>query len=223
MAHIIKNIERPSRELLDSISKFAPATLHEAQGRSGALHSRIKPIYPGMRAAGPAITVRCHPGDNLMLITAISLARAGDILVVSAGDQPEQGGFGEVLATACLAKGIVGLVTDASVRDGSAIHKRGFNVFSYGLCVKGTVKETLGAINHPIVIGGVMVNPGDFVSADDDGVVVVPRDRIVEVTKSSAEREEKEAQVMAALEQGGDVLELSGMGKVLATKGVTSA
>src|SRR5215471_21860731 len=129
MVHVITSITRPSAELVREISQYAPATLHEAQGRTGALTSRIKPIYPGMRACGPAFTVSCHPGDNMMLITAISLAKPGDVLIVSAGDHPEQGGFGEVLATACVAKGIVGLVTDAGVRDGSAIHRRGFNVF----------------------------------------------------------------------------------------------
>ncbi|CAH1672913.1 4-carboxy-4-hydroxy-2-oxoadipate aldolase/oxaloacetate decarboxylase [Chelatococcus asaccharovorans] len=223
MAHVIRNFERPAAELVERIKQFPPSTLHEAQGRSGALTSRIKPIYPGMRACGPAFTVSCHPGDNMMLITAISLASPGDILVVSAGDHPEQGGFGEVLSTACMAKGIVGLVTDAGVRDGPAIHARGFNVFCYGLCMKGTVKETLGFINHPIVIGGVAVRPGDIVSADDDGVVVVPWETIADVTAKSRAREDKEAEVMKALEAGGDILELSGIGKVLQAKGCAFA
>jgi len=218
MANIVRNIERPRPELLDAISRFSPATLHEASGRRGALHSRIKPIYPGMQASGPAITVSCHPGDNLMLISAINLAHPGDVLVVSAGDQPEQGGFGEVLATACLAKGIAALVTDASVRDGPAIRRRGFNVFAYGLCVKGTVKETLGTINQRIHLGGVTVDPGDFVSADDDGVVVVPKHLIADVARISAQREDKEAVIMARLEQGGDIMELSGMDKILSAK-----
>jgi 4-hydroxy-4-methyl-2-oxoglutarate aldolase len=221
MVHVVRSFERPSAAAVKEISQYAPSTLHEAQGRKGALTSRIKPIYPGMRACGPALTVSCHPGDNLMLITAISLAQPGDVLIVSAGDHPEQGGFGEVLTTACMAKGIVGLVTDAGVRDGPAIHKRGFNVFCYGLCMKGTVKETLGTINQPIVIGGIAVNPGDIVSADDDGVVIVPKDNIAAVVKSSAEREAKEANVMKALEAKGDILELSGMGKVLAAKNCT--
>lgn len=218
MVHIIRAIERPGADALAAISKFTPATLHEAQGRSGALTARIKPTYPGMRAAGPAITARCHPGDNIMLITAISLAKPGDVLVVAAGDQPEQGGFGEVLATACKAKGIVGLVTDAGTRDGPAVRDLGFNVFCYGLSIKGTVKETLGSINQPIVIGGVTIHPGDFVSADDDGVVVVPKANLLEVAKASQAREDKEAEVMRKLREGGDILELSGMKQVLAAK-----
>lgn len=223
MAHVIRNFERPATELLEQIKPFPPSTLHEAQGRSGALTSLIKPIYPGMRACGPAFTVSCHPGDNMMLITAISLAKPGDVLIVSAGDHPEQGGFGEVLSTACMAKGIVGLVTDAGVRDGPAIRARGFNVFCYGLSMKGTVKETLGTINHPIVIGGVLVRPGDIVSADDDGVVIVPQENIADVCAKSQAREDKEAEVMKALEAGGDILELSGIGKVLQSKNCTFA
>jgi 4-hydroxy-4-methyl-2-oxoglutarate aldolase len=218
MVHVIRSIERPSTDEVNAISRFTPATLHEAQGRTGALTSRIKPIYPGMHACGPALTAKCHPGDNIMLITAISLAQPGDVLVVSAGDHPEQGGFGEVLATACKSKGIVGLVTDAGVRDGPAIRQLGFNVFCYGLCMKGTVKETLGTINQPIVIGGVAIHPGDIVSADDDGVVVVPKTTIAGVVKESAARDEKEAQVMKALRERGDILELSGMKQVLAAK-----
>lgn len=223
MVHVIRSIERPSLDEVNAISRFTPATLHEAQGRTGALTARIKPIYPGMRACGPAITAKCHPGDNIMLITAISLAQPGDMLVVSAGDHPEQGGFGEVLATACKAKGIVGLVTDAGVRDGPAIRQLGFNAFCYGLCMKGTVKETLGTVNQPIVIGGVAINPGDIVSADDDGVVVVPKGTIAAVVKSSAARDEKEAGVMKALREKGDILELSGMKKILAAKNCTWA
>ena len=222
MAHITTKIERPSRDLIDKIAAYAPSTLHEAQGRSGALTSRIKPIYPGMRACGPALTAQCQIGDNMMLIAAINQAQPGDVLVVSAGDNPEQGGFGEVLTTACMAKGIVALVTDAGVRDGPAIRQRGFNVFSYGLCMKGTVKETLGSVNQPIVIGGVLINPGDLISADDDGVVVVPKANIAAVTAASAAREDKEASIMKALEAGGDILELGGLGKVLAAKGCTT-
>jgi 4-hydroxy-4-methyl-2-oxoglutarate aldolase len=223
MTHIIRSFERPRAELVAEISRFGPATLYEAQGRIGAVDSRIKPIYPGMQACGPALTVSCHPVDNMMLIAAIGLAQKGDILVVSAGDRPQQGGFGEVLTAACMAKGVAALVTDAGVRDGTAIRARGFPVFSLGLSVKGTVKETLGTINHPVVIGGVAVTPGDIVSADDDGVVIVRKADISEVTRLSAAREEKEAKLMKAVAEGGDVLELTGIGAILAAKGCTYA
>ena len=195
MAHITTTVNRPDAELIKAIQPYAPATLHEAQGRTGALAARIKPIYPGMRACGPAFTVKCHPGDNLMLITAISLAQPGDILVVSASDHAEQGGFGEVLTTACMAKGIAALVTDGSVRDGAAIHKLGFPVFSAGLCVKGTVKETLGFINQPVVLGGQLIHPGDIISGDDDGVVVVRMDPLA-LAEACARREADEAKLI---------------------------
>ena len=174
-----------------------------------------------MRACGPALTISCHPGDNIMLITAITLAQPGDMLVVSAGDHTEQGGFGEVLATACKAKGIAGLVLDASVRDGPAVRDIGFNVFSYGLCMKGTVKETLGTINQPIVIGGIAIRPGDIVSADDDGVVVVPKENIADVCGKSEARDAKEAGFMKKLAAGANVLELIGLDKVLQAKNCT--
>jgi 4-hydroxy-4-methyl-2-oxoglutarate aldolase len=221
MAHITTTVDRPSRELVKSIQPYAPATLHEAQGRLGALSSHIKPIYPGMRACGTAFTVQCHPGDNLMLITAISLAQPGDVLVVSASGHAEQGGFGEVLTTACMARGIVALVTDGSVRDGAAIHKLGFSVFSAGLCIKGTVKETLGTINQPIVLGGQLINPGDIVSGDDDGVVVVRKADIATVVKASAEREAHEAIVMEKLRNGANMLDLSGLETVLKARNCT--
>jgi 4-hydroxy-4-methyl-2-oxoglutarate aldolase len=219
MVHIVRSIQRPSAALVSAIGQYSPATLHEVQGRLGAVDSRIKPTYPGMRACGPALTVSCHAADNIMLIAAIGLASPGDVLVVAAGDRPQQGGFGEVLATACMAKGIVALVTDAGTRDGAAVRDRGFNVFCYGLSVKGTVKETLGTVNHPIVLGGVLIRPGDIVSADDDGVVVVEQERIADVTRLSAEREAKEAKMMQALTEGADVLELTGIGKILEAKG----
>jgi 4-hydroxy-4-methyl-2-oxoglutarate aldolase len=223
MVHIIRSFNRPPETVVKEIAKFSPATLHEAQGRRGALDSRIKPIGSGMRACGPAVTAQCPPGDNLMLQAAISVARPGDVLVVSAGNHTEQGGFGEVLTTACLARGIAGLVTDAGVRDGLAIKKLGFPVFCLGSCMKGTVKETLGTVNQPVVIGGVWVRPGDLVSADDDGVVIVRQEEAAEVAARAREREEKEARFMQALRNGANVLEVLGMDKVLAAKGCTYA
>jgi 4-hydroxy-4-methyl-2-oxoglutarate aldolase len=222
MTHVIRNFTRPDRSLVEQIAKFAPSTLHEAQGRRGALDSHIKPIYPGMAACGTAITAQCHPGDNLMLQVAISLAKPGDILVVAAANA-EQGAFGEVLATACKAKGIVGLVTDGGVRDGQAMLRMGFPVFSPGLCMKGTVKETLGTVNQPVVIGGILVRPGDILAADDDGVVLVLPEEAAEVARKSDEREAKEARFMEALRKGSDVLETLGMDKVLVAKKCTFA
>jgi 4-hydroxy-4-methyl-2-oxoglutarate aldolase len=202
MPHVVRSFERPDPEHVAALAKFPPATLHEAQGRRGAVDSRIKPVAPGMRFCGPALTAACHIGDNLMVFEAISLAQPGDVLVVSAGNNAEQGGFGEVLATACLARSIAAFVVDAGVRDGSALRTLGLPVFSLGLCIKGTAKDTLGTINHPIVFGGEWIRPGDIIAGDDDGLVVVRKEEIQQVTKASAAREEEEARLMDSLRSG---------------------
>ena len=221
MPHVIRNIARPSKDLIAKVGAFTPATLHEAQGRRGALESRIKPIYSGMKFFGPALTVRCHPGDNMMLQLAISLAQPGDVLVVASGSDGEQGGFGEVLTTWCEARGVAALVTDGGVRDGLAIREHGFPVFCPGLCIKGTVKETLGTVNHPIVLGGVTIRPGDILCGDDDGVVLVLPEEAEQVAAQSQAREDKEAAFMKKLATGANALELFGVDKVIAAKGCT--
>jgi 4-hydroxy-4-methyl-2-oxoglutarate aldolase len=201
MQHVRRTFHRPSEQDVQAIANFSPATIHEAQGKRGALDHRIKPISPGMRLCGPATTAQCHIGDNLMIFEAINLAKPGDVLVVSAGNNPEQGGFGDVLAAACIGRGIVGLVVDAGVRDGRGLRAIGFPVFSLGLCMKGTSKDTLGTINHPIVIGGQLVRPGDIVSADDDGVVVCD-ENIPELVKACRARDEHEEHMMALHRKG---------------------
>lgn len=202
MAHVYRSFTRPPQATLAEVAKFAPATLHEAQGRRGALDARIKPVAPGMKFCGPALTASCHIGDNLMIFQALALAEPGDVIVLSAGNNLEQGGFGEVLCTAFKAKGVAGFVVDAGVRDGAALRAMGFPVFSLGLSMKGTVKETLGTINQPITIGGELIRPGDIVAGDDDGVVVVRHEEALEVAKASFEREEKEAKAMERFRSG---------------------
>lgn len=219
MVHIIKNIKRPTADVLDAVAEFPPATLHEAQGRTGALDGRIKPIFPGMQFCGPAVTVRCTPGDNLMVQAAISIAQPGDVIVVDAGDSPEQGPFGEVLATAAKARGVAAMVFNCGVRDAPAIRKLGLPVFSVGLSIKGTVKETLGEVNHPVVVGGVHIEPGDVVCGDDDGVVRVRAAEAATIADKSREREAKEARFMERLRNGENVLEVLGMDRVLTAKG----
>ncbi|WP_417604933.1 4-carboxy-4-hydroxy-2-oxoadipate aldolase/oxaloacetate decarboxylase [Primorskyibacter flagellatus] len=219
MTHIIRNIVRPSPEQQKMAAEFPPATLHEAQARRGAIDHSIRPIYNGMTVCGPAVTVTCAPGDNLMLIAALDVCQPGDVLVVSAGGLREQGGFGEVLSTACMAKGIAGLVIDACVRDGEAIHKLGFPVFATGLAMQGTVKETLGTVNAPIVLGGIYIEPGDIISGDDDGLVVVRKDDIEETCRESRTRDNKEAVMMHKLREGANMLELTGLRSVLEKKG----
>ncbi len=196
MAHVRRSFARPSKADLDAIGQFSPATIHEAQGKLGALDHNIKPIKPGLKICGPAITAKCHIGDNLMIFEAINLARPGDVLVVSAGENPAQGGFGDVLAAACIGKGIIGLVIDASVRDGAGLRATGFPIFSLGLCIKGTSKDTLGTINHPVVVGGELITPGDIIVGDDDGVVVVRGNDVQALARACQKREDDEAKLI---------------------------
>jgi len=218
MVHIKDIPQRPSPQEVKDLSVFSAATIHEAQGRKGALSSRIKPVDNRMQLCGPAFTVMCAPRDNIMLQLAIHYAKAGDIIVVSAGEYEEAGSFGDVLANACLAKGIGGLVTDTGVRDTMRLRELGFPVFSLSVCIKGTVKETLGKLNEPIVIGGALVFPGDIIFGDADGVVVVRREEAAQVAKLSKQREEAEEGYIAQYKAGKSVIEVSKLEAVLKAK-----
>lgn len=221
MTHIKKMPVRPSAAEVAALAKFSPATIHEAQGRRGALSSRIKPVDYRMKLCGPAFTVRCAPRDNIMLQLAINYAQPGDIIVVSGGEYEEAGAFGDVLANACLAKGIGGLVTDSGVRDSLQLRELGFPVFSLSVCIKGTVKETLTSTNDPIVVGGELIHPGDIIVGDADGLVVVRREEALEVAKLSQAREDAEAGYIAAYKAGKSVVEVSKLEAVLKAKGLT--
>jgi 4-hydroxy-4-methyl-2-oxoglutarate aldolase len=205
---------------VEALARFSPATLHEAQGRRGALSSRIKPVDYRMRLCGPAFTVRCAPRDNIMLQLAINYAQPGDIIVVSGGEYEEAGSFGDVLANACLAKGIGGLVTDSGVRDSLQLRELGFPVFSLSVCIKGTVKETLTSTNDPVVVGGELIHPGDIIVGDADGLVVVRREEALEVARLSQAREDTEAEYIAAYKAGKSVIEVSKLEPVLKAKGL---
>jgi 4-hydroxy-4-methyl-2-oxoglutarate aldolase len=220
MIHIKKIAERPSPEDIAAVAKFSPATIHEAQGRRGALSSRLKPVDYRMKLCGPAFTVKCAPRDNIMLQLAINYANPGDIVVVSAGEYEEAGSFGDVLANACLAKGIGGLVTDTGVRDTMQLRELGFPVFSMSVCIKGTVKETLATVNDPIIVGGEIIHPGDIIVGDADGLVVVRRQEAQEVAKLSQAREDAEADYIASYKQGKSVIEVSNLEQVLKAKGL---
>jgi 4-hydroxy-4-methyl-2-oxoglutarate aldolase len=220
LIHIKDIAERPNKEDIEALAKFSPATIHEAQGRRGALSSRIKPVDYRMKLCGPAFTVKCAPRDNIMLQLAINYAKPGDIIVVSAGEYEEAGSFGDVLANACLAKGIGGMVTDTGVRDTLQLRELGFPVFSLSVCIKGTVKETLAAVNDSIIVGGEVINPGDIVVGDADGLVVVRRAEAREAAKLSQAREDAEAGYIEAYKQGKSVIEVSKLEAVLAAKGL---
>ncbi|WP_313193947.1 4-carboxy-4-hydroxy-2-oxoadipate aldolase/oxaloacetate decarboxylase [Shinella zoogloeoides] len=221
MSHIKQVPVRPSAAEVEALARFSPATIHEAQGRRGALSSRIKPVDYRMKLCGPAFTVRCAPRDNIMLQLAINYAQPGDIIVISGGEYEEAGSFGDVLANACLAKGIGGLVTDSGVRDSLQLRELGFPVFSLSVCIKGTVKETLTSTNDPIVVGGELIHPGDIIVGDADGLVVVRREEALEVAALSQAREDAEAEYIAAYKAGKSVIEVSKLEAVLKAKGLT--
>jgi len=218
--HLIKHIVRPSQHLVKELSHFDTATVHEASGGKGALSSDIKPVDAKTRLCGPALTVAGRPGDNLMLHKAIYAAEKGDVLVVTVGGFVEAGPWGEIMTVAAQVRGIAGLVIDGSIRDSIAIQELGFPAFSKGLCIKGTTKDSLGYINHPVDIGGVRVHPGDVVLGDADGVVVVSLKDLAEVLEKCKLRKEKEERIKKELQTGKSTLALYGFDKILQAKGL---
>ncbi|BCW17727.1 methyltransferase [Arthrobacter sp. NtRootA9] len=220
MIHVKTKFDRPSEDAIERLSKFSSATVHEAQGRKGALSSRIKPIDRGMSFCGPAVTVVCAPRDNLMLQVAIHYAQKGDVVLVSAGEYEEAGTFGDVLGNAMKAKGVAAMVTDSGVRDTKDLIELGLPVFSGSVCIKGTVKETIGPINHPLVFGDEIVYPGDVLLGDADGVVVVRKDEIEEVIKLSQARVDAEDELIRLYKAGGTTIELCKLTDVLKAKGL---
>jgi 4-hydroxy-4-methyl-2-oxoglutarate aldolase len=218
--HVKTTIERHEADAVSRLAKFSSATIHEAQGRKGALSSRIKPIDRAMSFCGPAVTVRCAPRDNLMLQVAIHYAEAGDVILAAAGEYEEAGTFGDVLGNAMKSKGLAGLVTDSGVRDTQDLIELGLPVFSGRIAIKGTVKETIGPINHPVVFGDEIIYPGDVLRGDADGVVVVRKDEIEEVIRLSQERDDAERELISLYQAGGTTIELCNLTDVLKSKGL---
>ena len=218
--HVKTSIDRPDADAVSRLAKFSSATIHEAQGRKGALSSKIKPIDRAMSFCGPAVTVRCAPRDNLMLQVAIHYAEAGDVILAAAGEFEEAGTFGDVLGNAMKAKGLAALVTDSGVRDTQDLIELGLPVFSGSVSIKGTVKETIGPINHPVVFGDEIIYPGDVLRGDADGVVVVRKDEIEEVIRLSQERDDAERELIGLYKAGGTTIELCKLTEVLKAKGL---
>lgn len=221
MKDIIKTRPLLTDELLRGYADQDAATVHEAMGRRGAMVHTIRPVSPEMRCVGRALTVKCHPGDNLMLIKAVSMARAGDVIVADMGSGIDNGPFGEVLAVECLHRGVAGLVVTCGVRDSAALVARGFPVFSAGISVFGTAKATKGSIGHPVVVGGICVHSGDLVLGDRDGVVVVPFDEAETVLEAANRRRESEAVTMQRLERGESLFDIYQYQKAFDRLGVT--
>jgi len=221
MSHrVVRKISRPEVEVIRTLGELGVATVHEAMGRCGLMRPYMRPLYPAARLSGPAVTVSCHPGDNLMIHAAVEVCQPGDVLVVAPTSESTDGMFGELLAVSCRAHGIAGLIIDAGVRDAVDITAMQFPVWSRTVCAQGTVKASAGSVNVALVCAGAWVHPGDAIVADLDGVVVTPRESAAEVARLGEQRRAKEEKTRERLARGELGVDFYGLRAKLAELGV---
>ena len=221
MSHVVvRQIDRADASVIDGLGDAGTATVHEAMGRIGYVGTELRPIQQDVKIAGSAVTVLSHPGDNIMIHAAVEVCQPGDVLVVANTAPSTHGMFGDLLATSLMARGVRGLVIDAGVRDTTDLRAMGFPVWSRYVSCQGTVKNTPGSVNVPIVLGGVTVQPGDVVCADDDGVVVVERERAAWALEQSQRRLDKEAATREKLAAGELGVDFYGLRDKLIAMGV---
>jgi 4-hydroxy-4-methyl-2-oxoglutarate aldolase len=203
MSHkILRHIPRPDVQAVKLLGELGTATVHEAQGRTGVMFPYLRPIYLAAKVSGPAVTVLCHPGDNLMIHASVEVCQPGDVLVVVTTSESTDGMFGDLLGTSCQAHGVAGLIIDAGVRDTTELTAINFPVWAKAISPQGTVKASPGSVNVPVVCAGVVVNPGDVIVGDADGVVVVPRANAADVAKAGQQRVAKEVKTRERLAAG---------------------
>jgi 4-hydroxy-4-methyl-2-oxoglutarate aldolase len=217
---IVRKVVRAEAAIVETLGNLGVATVHEAQMRTGLMRPYMRPIYPSAKAAGTAITISCHPGDNLMIHAAIEFCQKGDILLVATTSESTDGMFGELLAESARAHGVVGLVIDAGVRDVRDLTEMDFPVWSKAISAQGTVKATGGSVNVPIICAGAIVHPGDVIVADADGVVVVKRQTAGDVARMAQERFTKEQKTRERLKAGELGLDFYGLRSKLTELGV---